>query len=186
MNIIVAEDDSEFNGIITQFLKDLGHEVRAFSSADDAWVAFGTEPADVIFSDWAMPGMDGLEFCRRVRQLHRKNYVYFILATGNRTNVADHDSAMRVGVDDFLIKPIHLDEIWRRLAVAKRILDFTRRIQQLKSLLPACMRCKTVRDDNHYWQEFEIFIGEQQDEDLASYICPDCQNAVEARVKTGA
>ena len=177
MNIIVAEDDPVFAGIIAQLLKSLGHEVRTFSTGDEAWAAFQEKSAEVIFSDWLMPGMDGLEFCRCVRESGQKNYVYFILVTGGRTSVLDHDVAMRAGVDDFLIKPIHIDQIWRRLSVAKRILDFTSHIQQLKALLPACICCKTVRDDSDYWKDFEEYIEEQRNEDRTAYICPECQKA---------
>ena len=185
MNIIVAEDDDTSREIIINMLTNLHHEVRAFSTGDEAWAAFNKESADVIFSDWVMPGMDGLEFCRCIRQAGSKQYVYFILATGGRTEDTDHDAAVRAGVDDFLIKPVHPDEIWRRLLVAKRILDFTRHIRQIKALLPACMVCKKIRDDSDYWEEFEAYIQEQPNEDSTNYICPECQQ-MQAMGKTRA
>lgn len=177
MKIIVAEDDQLSREIIHQILKNLGHEVRAFATGDEAWASFREEPAEVVFSDWIMPGMDGLEFCRSIRQANTKNYVYFILATGGRTGNTDHDEAVRAGVDDFLIKPVLADEIWRRLFVAKRILEFTRHLRQIKALLPACMYCKKIRDDSDYWENFEAYIHEQPTEDTNNYICPDCQQA---------
>lgn len=177
MKMIVAEDDPLTREIIIRILTNLGHDVRAYPTGDQAWDAFQQEPAEVIFSDWVMPGLDGLEFCRRIRALQSKNYVYFILATGGRTEDADHDAAVRAGVDDFLIKPVNPDEIWRRLFVARRILDFTRHIRRIQALLPACMICKKMRDDNAYWQDFEAYIQEQPNEDSAAYICPDCQHA---------
>ena len=61
MKIIVAEDDSLSREIINQILKKMGHEVRSFPSGDEAWESFKEEPAEVVFSDWIMPGMDGLE-----------------------------------------------------------------------------------------------------------------------------
>ena len=84
---------------------------------------------------------------------------------------------MRAGVDDFLIKPINPDEIWRRLFVAKRILEFTRHIRQMKALLPACMYCKKMRDDSDYWENFEAFIQEQPTDDSNAFVCPDCQHS---------
>ncbi|MEI8235248.1 MAG: response regulator [Verrucomicrobiota bacterium] len=175
MKMIVAEDDPISRDIIIRILTNLGHEVRAYLSGDEAWAAYQAEPAEVIFSDWLMPGLDGLDFCRRVRQASVKKYVYFIIATGGRTGDADHDAAVRAGVDDFLIKPINPDDVWRRLFVAKRILDFTRHIRQIRALLPACMCCKKIRDDSAYWQDFEAYIQEQPNEDSSAYICPDCQ-----------
>lgn len=177
MNIIVAEDDLLTREIIVKILKNLGHEVRPFATGDEAWAANEQEQAEVIFSDWLMPGMDGLELCHKIRHSNSKNYVYFILATGGRTEDADHDAAVRAGVDDFLVKPINPDEVWRRLFVAKRILDFTRHIRRIQALLPACMFCKKMRDDNAYWTDFEAYIQEQPTEDSNTYICPDCQHA---------
>jgi len=177
MKIIVAEDDPLSQEIIVKILKNLGHDVRAFPCGAQAWTSFQEEWADVIFSDWVMPGMDGLQFCRKIRQSESKNYVYFILATGGRTSDTDHDAAVRTGVDDFLIKPINPDEVWRRLFVAKRILEFTRHIRQMKALLPACMYCKKMRDDSDYWENFEAFIQEQPTEDSAAFVCPDCQHS---------
>ena len=185
MKIIVAEDDPLTRDIIVQILKNLRHDVRAYATGDEARKAFREEPAEVIFSDWVMPGMDGLEFCRSLRELESKNYVYFILATGGRTSDTDHDAAVHAGVDDFLIKPVHPDEIWRRLFVAKRILDFTRHIRQIKELLPACMYCKKIRDDSDYWRNFEAYIQEQPNEDSTAYICPDCQQAQAYGAKPG-
>ena len=182
MNIIVAEDDPLSREIIIKILQNLGHTVRAYATGDEAWDAFQTAPAEVVFSDWVMPGMDGLEFCRRLRQVDSKNYVYFILATGGRTDETDHDAAVRAGVDDFLIKPVWPDEIRRRLFVANRILDFTRHIRQIKALLPACMYCKKIRDDSDYWQNFEAYIQEQPNDDSTAYICPDCQQTQAVRM----
>jgi len=177
MKIIVAEDDPLTRQVIVQILKNLSHDVRGFPSGDEAWIAFQQEPAEVIFSDWVMPGLNGLEFCRRLREASSKNYVYFILATASRTSEIDHDAAVHAGVDDFLVKPVYPDEIWRRLFVAKRILDFTRDIRQMKALLPACMYCKKIRDDSDYWQNFEAFIQDQPNDDSNAYICPECQQA---------
>ncbi len=175
MKIIVAEDDALTRQIIVKILKNLDHEVRAYATGDEAWAANEEELADVIFSDWLMPGLDGLELCKRLRKAQNKNYVYFILATGGRTSDDDHDAAVRAGVDDFLVKPINPDEVWRRLFVARRILDFTRHLRRVRALLPACAMCKKIRDDNAYWHDFEAYIEEQPNDEADAFVCPDCQ-----------
>lgn len=176
MKIIVAEDEIISRELIIRILHNLGHEVRVFPDGDAALAAFQEDPThvDVIFSDWMMPGIDGLEFCRAVRQTHTKNYVYFILATAGRTTEADHDAAVGAGVDDFLIKPIQAEEVRRRLFVAQRILDFTLHLQQIKALLPACTCCHKLREDSNYWQNFEAYIQERPDDISSNYICPEC------------
>ncbi|XHR27930.1 MAG: PleD family two-component system response regulator [Chthoniobacteraceae bacterium] len=179
MKIIVAEDDPITREIIVKILKNLNHEVRAYPSGDEAWAANEADPAEVLFSDWVMPGLDGLELCKRLRHKQSKTYTYFILATGGRTSNEDHDAAVRAGVDDFLLKPINPDEVWRRLFVARRFLDFTRHLRRVRALLPACSVCKKIRDDNAYWHDFEAYIQDQPDTDADTFICPDCQHAQE-------
>lgn len=176
MKILVAEDEIISRELIIRILENLGHEVRIFPDGGSALAAFKENPAgvDVIFSDWMMPGLDGLEFCRTVRRTPAKNYVYFILATAGRTTEADHDAAVSAGVDDFLIKPIQGEEVRRRLFVAKRILEFNQHLKQIKSLLPACLYCHKLREDNNYWQNFENYIQEHPDDNSSNYICPEC------------
>ena len=98
-------------------------------------------------------------------------------AAWDHVEVSHHDAAVGAGVDDFLIKPILAEDVRRRLFVAQRILDFTRHLQQIKALLPACMYCKKMRDDGDYWQNFEAYIQEQPNEDSTAYICLDCQQS---------
>jgi len=177
MKIIVAEDDPLDRAIITQILNNLDHEVRMFPTGAAAWQAFQEEAADVIISDWVMPEIDGLDLCRYLRRSKLENYVYFIMITGGRTENTDHNEAIQAGVDDFLVKPICTGEIWRRLFVAKRILDFICRIQQIKALLPSCARCQKIRDDLDYWEKFAAYIKQQTQADPSNYICPECMEA---------
>ena len=77
-------------------------------------------------------------------------------------------------MDDFLVKPLDADSIWRRLFVAQRILQYTVTIRQLKDLIPICMYCKKIRDDSDYWQSIEAYIREHTGSDFSHGICPDC------------
>ncbi len=174
MKIIVAEDDLVSRERLTHALSRLGHEVHAFVNGREAWEAYCSGNARVIISDWMRPEMDGLEFCRAVRKEKNKDYVYFILVTALRTDSTDYDRAVEAGVDDFLVKPLDADSIWRRLFVAERILNYTVQIKQLKDLIPICMYCKKIRDDSDYWQSIENYIHEHTGSDFSHGICPDC------------
>jgi len=174
MKIIVAEDDPVSCERLKSTLSKMGHEVQAFPNGGEAWAAFKTSKARLIISDWMMPEMDGLEFCRAVRKTTGVDYVYFILVTALRTEGADYDRAVQAGVDDFLVKPLDEISIWRRLFVAERILNYTIQIKQLKDLIPICMYCKKIRNDSDYWQNIENYIHEHTGSDFSHGICPDC------------
>ena len=172
--IIVAEDDPITRQRLVAVLENQGHPVRAYSNGEEAWHGFDREPSRVIISDWLMPKVDGPELCRRVRARPETAYTYFILVTGEKTDEVDYDDAISAGTDDFLIKPIKRDSIWRRLRVAKRILGFTKQIRQLEQLIPICTYCKQVRDDPDYWRSIEEYVQSRTGSRFSHGVCPSC------------
>ena len=175
MKIIVAEDDPVTRERLCNTLFILGHDVRAFENGRQAWAAFKSNPTQVIISDWIMPELNGIEFCTSVRNAAMKDYVYFILITALRTDNSDYDRAVQAGVDDFLVKPVGPGDIWRRLFVAERFIQYTAQIKQLHDLIPVCMQCKKVRDDSEYWQRLEQYIEDHKGADFRYGVCPNCQ-----------
>ena len=180
MKIIVAEDDPVSRERLKSTLSKLGHEVQAFPNGGEAWEAYQGGKARLIISDWMMPEMDGLDLCRNIRKTSGMDYVYFILVTALRTGGNDYDRAVQAGVDDFLVKPLDADSIWRRLFVAERILNYTVTIKQLKDLIPICMYCKNIRNDSDYWQSIENYFHEHTGSDFSHGICPDCYDRFSA------
>lgn len=174
MKILIAEDDPVSSRVLEVTLQHYGHEVVTAATGDEAWQRFDLEPVRVIVSDWMMPGMDGLELCRRVREREKTDYTYFILLTAINTGRENLRRAMEAGIDDFLTKPLDREAILMRLNVAQRILDFTTQIRQLKELIPICMYCKRVRDDSDYWQQVETYIHDCTGSNFSHGICPPC------------
>ena len=174
MKILIAEDEPVSGRILRLTLEHFGHEVVSADDGRQAWEKFDADPVRVIVSDWMMPDMDGLELCRRVRERPKTDYTYFILLTAIHTDRENLHKAMGAGVDDFLSKPLDRDAIMMRLRVAARILDFTSQIRSLKELIPICMYCKRVRDDQDYWQQVENYIYECTGCNFSHGICPEC------------
>lgn len=181
MRILIAEDDPVSAKILQFTLENCGHEVVVTGSGTTAWKAFDGDPFRVIVSDWMMPEMDGLELCDKVRNRPKTDYTYFILLTAIHTGSENLRKAMDAGVDDFLTKPLDREGIVMRLRVAERIIEFTTQIRHLKQLIPICMYCKKVRDDDNYWQGVESYIAHYTGSNFSHGICPDC---FEKRVKT--
>lgn len=174
MRILIAEDDPVSVKILQFTLQHWGHDVITTSDGAAAWEAFERDPVRVIISDWMMPGLDGLELCQKVRSRPKTEYAYFILLTAINTGRDNLRKAMDAGIDDFLTKPLDREAVFMRLRVAERILGYTTEIKMLKELIPICMYCKRVRDDQDYWQQVETYIHQQTGSQFSHGICPDC------------
>lgn len=176
MNILLAEDDPVAMRVAQLTLEAMGHSVTSTRDGEDAWKHLQSDQFQVVVSDWMMPGIDGLELCRRTRARKDRRYVYFILLTA-RVGQRNHLEAMDAGVDDFLPKPMRRDELGIRLRVAHRILSFISELRDLRRLVPICSYCKKIRDDKDYWQNVEAFMHKHAGVDFSHGICPSCYAA---------
>ncbi len=178
VKILAVEDDPVARAVLHQALLHLGHEVVDARDGAQALKLLEREPVRLIVSDWMMPELDGLDLCRAVRGRVNADYVYFILLTSQQADVDNQREAIEAGVDDFLTKPLDLQEIWMRLRVAERILRYATEVRQLEAFLPICGYCKKVRDDQNYWQQIESYINERTGTDFSHSVCPDCYQRV--------
>lgn len=122
MRILIADDDPAFTLLLERICQLLGHEVVAVGNGAKAWEAYQRQEFPIVVTDWMMPGMDGLELCRKIRSLHRLGYTYVLMLTC-REGREDRLEALRAGVDDFLSKPLDREELMARLAIAERVLE---------------------------------------------------------------
>ncbi len=192
MKILIAEDDSVSRRLLEETLKKWGYEVCATTDGTAAWEALqSAEAPSLAILDWMMPGMDGVEICRRVRREGSAAPPYIILLTANssRDNVI---YGFESGADDYLIKPYDHGELRARLRVGERMLNLQRKlaervhqledalasVKQLQELLPICSYCKSIRDDHNYWQSVDRYITEHTQTQFSHGICPDCYQRI--------
>jgi len=128
MDILVADDDRTARFLLRSTLIELGHSVTEATNGCEAWEAWKREHHQLVISDWMMPGVDGLELCRRIRAEEEPGFAYIILITA-RAGKANYLDAMDSGVDDFLGKPFERDRLLARVRVAMRILDLHQRLR---------------------------------------------------------
>jgi DNA-binding response OmpR family regulator len=178
MKVLTVEDDAVARTVLRQALRKLGHEVEEAVDGEAAWDLCQSDSFRVVVSDWVMPKSDGLDLCRRIRSRTASEYVYFILLTSNDASEDNQRVAADAGVDDFLTKPLNVNELWNRLRVAQRILRFATQVRQLEELLPICSYCKKIRDDQNYWQQMEGYINERTGSEFSHSVCPDCYQRV--------
>ena len=172
--VLIAEDDLVSAKVLGALLRRLDYDVVTARDGAEAWQLFDAEPTRLIVSDWMMPGLDGLGLCEKVRARPGIPYTYFILLTANRTTPENYTLATDAGVDDFLTKPIDREALQMRLRVAERILKFTAEIRQLQELIPMCVYCRKVRDEEDYWDQVETYIQKETGSRFSHGACPEC------------
>jgi two-component system cell cycle response regulator len=121
--VLLAEDDLVSRKRLERTLVSWGYDVTVAVDGHDAWAKLqGPHAPSLAVIDWEMPGIDGLELCRRVRGLVDRPYVYVLMVTG-RTAKDDLVAGMEAGADDYLTKPFDMHELEMRLRAGRRILD---------------------------------------------------------------
>ena len=115
--ILVVEDDRDLNRTVCAFLNSSGYKAVGCLDANDAYDAMYANVFDLIVSDIMMPGIDGFEFAKTVRSLNENIPILFMTA---RDDFAAKQRGYRIGVDDYMVKPIDLDELFLRIGALLR------------------------------------------------------------------
>ncbi len=191
MRILVAEDDAVTRRILDVTLVRLGWDVITAEDGNAAWRAFetlkGDDAPELAVLDWMMPGMEGIEICRRLRATPGFELVYVILLT-SRGEKQDLSEGLAAGANDYIAKPFDPVELEARVRVGERMVKLQRslaariveveaalaHVQRLQGLLPICSYCKKVRNETNYWEQVESYLSSHSDLDFTHSICPDC------------
>ncbi|MEE0111276.1 MAG: response regulator transcription factor [Oscillospiraceae bacterium] len=115
--ILVVEDDRDLNRSVCAFLNQSGYQATGCLGAEEAYDAMYNTVFDLIVSDIMMPGIDGFEFVKTVRTLNENIPILFMTA---RDDFAAKQRGYRIGVDDYMVKPIDLDELFLRIGALLR------------------------------------------------------------------
>jgi CheY-like chemotaxis protein len=134
IDILVVEDEAAALRASMMVLKSFGYRCRTARDGEEALREFDREPAAIVLSDWCMPGMSGLDLCVALKR--REPPPYVILATAFRDNERLLDGVRR-GADDFLHKPLDIDELDARLMSASRLIRAVRAVTALNERLCA-------------------------------------------------
>lgn len=115
--ILVVEDDRDLNRSVCSFLNQNGYEATGCLCADDAYDAMYEKLFDLIISDIMMPEIDGYEFARTVRSLNAEIPILFMTA---KDDILSMQKSYRIGIDDYMTKPVNLDELLLRIGALLR------------------------------------------------------------------
>ena len=121
-SVLVAEDDPVFRLLFQRWLEQWGYKVTLAEDGAAAWRQLQTDHRPrLLLLDWMMPGIDGVEICRRVRALQHESYSYILVLTA-KTDKQDTVFALDAGADDYITKPVDPNELRARIQVGRRIL----------------------------------------------------------------
>ena len=198
MRILIAEDDPVSRRLLEATLERFGYEVVVAADGAEAWTALQRDDAPPLaILDWMMPELDGVEICRRVREIPTSTPPYLILLTA-KTERGDVVAGLDAGANDYLKKPFDRGELRARLQVGAQVLDLQKnlaerigeledalaQVKQLRGLLPICSYCKNIRDEQNFWQRVDNYLMEHADVMFSHGICPDCyKNIVEPKLE---
>ena len=135
MRVLAAEDNPVFQSMLRTMLTRWGYEAVMARDGNEAWsILEGADAPRLAVLDWMMPGMDGVEICRRIRSARREPYIYILLLTA-RTESQDLIEGMDAGADDYLTKPFNAHELRVRIRAGRRILDLQEELLQAREAL---------------------------------------------------
>ena len=188
MKALIADDDLTYRRMLEALLTKWGYDLVVTSDGDAAWqVLHAPDAPQIAILDWMMPGKDGVEICRQIRESSQSDPKYIILLT-SKGGKKDIVSGLDAGADDYITKPFESEELRARVQVGERILRLqselaTRvkelqealdQIETLEGILPICMYCKKIRNDQNYWQQVESYISQHSQAEFTHGLCPEC------------
>lgn len=188
MRILIADDEQTSRRMLETYLVKWGYEVTVATDGTQAWEILqqGDAPRLVIL-DWMMPGLDGIDICRRLREREDGSLTHVIILTSRETQ-QDTVTGFEAGADDFISKRINRAELRARIRVGERMVELQqalagriteleqaiKHIRRLQGILPICMHCHKIRDDREVWQRLEEYISENTEAMLSHSLCPEC------------
>ncbi|WP_268236433.1 PP2C family protein-serine/threonine phosphatase [Actibacterium pelagium] len=132
--VLLVDDSRMQRRILHALLAKWGYNVIEAASGHEALDICRNTPVDIVISDWVMPEMDGVEFCRLFRALDRDSYGYFMLLT-SKSEVNEMVNGLEVGADEFLTKPVNSSELRARLQAGERVLRMEKELQSKNAIL---------------------------------------------------
>jgi sigma-B regulation protein RsbU (phosphoserine phosphatase) len=188
--ILLADDDRVSVIVLQKLVTTMGYvPVIASDGATALRHLLAADGPKLALIDWMMPEMDGLNVCRMLRQQQDPGYRYVILLTA-RTEKAHVAEGMQAGADDFVTKPYHPGELETRILAGERILQLQEtlatkvneletalsEVKTLRGLIPICMFCKKIKDDEKSWQKMEHYIESHTSAHFSHSLCEPCFN----------
>lgn len=177
-NVLVVDDSRAQRMLVAANLRKWRLNVLQAASGAEALSICENQDVDLVLSDWMMPGMTGIDFCRELRAIPKDRYVYFILLT-SKSDKGALAEGLEVGADDFLAKPVDTGELRARITAGERVLAIERKLRgsngalrdalaQLRSLYDSldrdlvearALQLSLIRENAHHYPEGDVHLA---------------------------
>ena len=178
---ILVVDDQEVNVLLLErMLRGAGYlSVSSTMDPNEVCELHRKNRYGLILLDLLMPGMDGYKVMEGLKEIEEGGYLPVLVITAQPDQKL---RALQTGAKDFVSKPFDLAEVLARvhnmLEVRLLYAELQKALEQVKllsGLLPICMWCKKIRDDQGYWNAIEHYLGQHSEAEFSHGICPDCK-----------
>ncbi len=175
--ILIVDDEKN---ILNYCRIDFTHEGYFVTTAENGGEAIGlleNDCFDMLITDLAMPGIGGIDLLRIAKELYPDICSIVLTGYGDMTTAIE---ALRLGADDYLLKPCDTDELLLRVERCLEKQEAFRKVKLYESILPVCMHCKSIRDDSGTepgkgdWLRMEDYLHQKSGTDISHGCCPVC------------
>lgn len=188
INILVVDDDPDILLAAVRLLRKAGYHVFEAQNANNCLSILNEEKIDLVLLDVVMPDMDGYEACKKIKAGDNTRQTYVVLLSGMKTSPDDQSEGLEIGADGFIARPVTNRELLARVEAMVRIINAERerdrlieelqkalnQIRTLEGIIPICMHCHKIRNDQEAWDRLEKYIEENSEARFSHSICPEC------------
>ncbi|MCP4156297.1 MAG: response regulator [bacterium] len=185
--ILIVDDVEDNHKFVGSILRKKGCKIASALSALQALDILKEIHPDLILLDIMMPGIDGFEFCKRVKKIPGKSEIPIIFLSA-KADTGDILEGFALGAVDYITKPFKSSELLVRIKthlnlkhaletqkkLTAELQEALSKVKLLTGMLPICSKCKKIRDDKGYWKQVEEYVAEHSEAHFSHSLCPGC------------
>lgn len=172
-SVLIVDDNTINIKVLGSILKKSNYQVSVALNGREALDFLQNERVDIILLDVMMPEMDGYEVCTILKKDEQLKTIPVIFLTA-KTDQDDIIKGFGVGAVDYISKPFSSEELLARVSAHVELVRSRDEINKLKTFLPICASCKSIRNDQGTWEPIESYFATKTAITLSHGICPNC------------
>lgn len=182
---MLVDDDPTILESTGQYLEEIGYEVKLASSGETAIKLLQSVLCDLVITDLVMEKVNGIQVLKTAKALRPETMGIVLTGFGDMTTAIE---ALRLGIDDYLLKPCSAEELELRVSRCFERLELNRKIKSYEKILPLCCVCKSIRDDSGRepgtgkWMALEEYVWRKAGLAPSSTYCPECIKKMESEI----
>ena len=175
--ILLVDDEAVVLASLKKNLSQEDYDVTIVECGEEAVDLLLNRQFDIVVTDLSMPGLNGIQVLRKVKESNSMTSVIILTGYGNLDSSIE---ALRLGADDYLLKPCNFDELLIRIRRCLKKQETLKKVKIYENILPICMYCKSIRDDSGSepskgkWMPVESYIYHKSGNDISHGCCPKC------------